>query len=99
MALIGDYRSMIITLENLQVSMHPSINPVSIALHMDWKHGNKDKHLFNNNNEIARDVCGRHIFNNGDWNNRTIKDQFLSTMTKLHKTCEQGGEHSSSCES
>ena len=66
MALIGDYRSMIITLENLKFSMCPSINPVCIALHMDWKYGNKDECLFNNKNEIARDVCGRHVFNNGD---------------------------------
>ena len=82
---------MVITSENLIVSMCLSINPTSIALCMDWKHGNKDECLFNNDDEIARDVCGRNTLSNGDWNNLASEDQFLSTMTKVHKTCEQGG--------
>ena len=41
LALIGDCRSMTTTSENLTVSMCPSMNPTSIALCMDWKHGNK----------------------------------------------------------
>ena len=82
---------MMTTSENLNVSMHPSMNPTSIALCIDWKYGNKDECIFNNNNEIARDVCGRNTLNNGDWNNPTSEDQFLSTMTKTNKTHEQGG--------
>ena len=78
--------------------MYPSINPVNVVLFMDWKHGNKDEHLFNNDNEIVCDVNGMCIFNNGGWNGPTSKHHFLTTMTKLHKTYEQGGEHSSPCE-
>ena len=79
--------------------MHPSINPMSIALRMDWKHGKKDECLLNHNKEIARDVCGRQMLNNGDGNNPTSKDQFLTTITKLHTTRDQSGNHSSPSES
>ena len=54
--LIGDYCSIIITLGNVTVKMHPSINPKSIALHMDLKHGEKYQFLRYDKNEIARDV-------------------------------------------
>ena len=66
---------------------------------MDWKYGKKDEYLFNNDKEIVRDAYGRQNLNNGDWDNPTSKDQFLTTTTKLHTMCDQSGNYSYPCDS
>ena len=97
-ALIVDYRSIIILLENVAVSMCPSMNPRTIALFIDWKHGNKNELLYDHTNKVVVDVNGNFICNNGDWNNPGNKDQLLTTVTKLHETHAPGGLYTAPCE-
>ena len=97
-AMIGDYRSIIILLENVAVSMCPSINPRTIALFIDWKFGTKNEILHDHNNKAVVDVDGNVVLNNGDWHNPGNKDQLLSVVSKLHETCNQGGPCTAPCE-
>ena len=66
LALIGDYRNIIITLGNLIVSMCPSMEPKPTVFCVDWKYGGKNIFCGIIKNEIVRDACRSQVLNNGD---------------------------------
>ena len=97
LALIGDYRIMIITLGNFTVTMCSSMDPKSLALCIFWKYSENTKVLCNDKNQFVRDTCGSLDLNNWDRKNATCKALFLTTVSKLCTTQYKSGECCSPC--
>jgi hypothetical protein len=99
LVMIGDYESILIFSNQKQRHIMQSMSAKNIALYMLYKTNKKDTLLkpLDGGEEIKDIVTGEKIKCAGGWNSIENADQFLSTITNIHKVIGQSGSYSEPC--
>lgn len=99
LVMIGDYESILIFSNQKQRHIMQSMSAKNIALYMLYKTNKKDTLLkpLDGGEEIKDIVTGETIKCAGGWNSIENADQFLSTITNIHKVIGQSGSYSEPC--
>ncbi|KAJ3289585.1 hypothetical protein HDU76_007515 [Blyttiomyces sp. JEL0837] len=95
--LTGDYTSLIPLQEREVIPICPSVNAKTIALYLRWKQGKPNTPLLHPSGEPVFDTAGKPIKCIGGWNDPKIMNQFLSAMTRLHKSRKQTSAYQDDC--
>ncbi|KAJ3287457.1 hypothetical protein HDU76_007820, partial [Blyttiomyces sp. JEL0837] len=95
--LTGDYTSLIPLQERAVIPICPSVNATTIALYLRWKQGKPNTDLLYPSGEPVFDTAGNKIKSIGGWNDPKIMNQFLSAMTRLHKSRKQTSAYQDIC--
>ena len=95
--LVGDVRSMLMMHKDVKAGMYPSIEPGTIANFAAYKFGTKGSTLCNMKGQIVKDANGHLIECSGKWKDPKNYEQFLATMSMVHKNHGQEGPFQPAC--
>lgn len=99
LVIIGDYESLLLFSNHKRKHIMQSMSAKNIALYMLYKTNQKDSLLkpLDSAEEVKDIVTGEIIKCAGGWNSIENADQFLSTITNIHKVIGQTGSYSEPC--
>lgn len=93
LALIGDYESLLLFLNEKNKQLTQSMVAESVALYILYKTKESTEYLtkLDNPNQRIKDIFQRDIKCRGEWKSRVNHDQFLNAITALHAAIRQSG--------